>query len=98
MRFNPKSTRNSSSKYIINNFGVLKYREGVLSKKRNFSRERDLFGEKSESGLGSFLNLLIEYLIPLIFIFKDSNILYNNKSSLKEYFLWNSLINSNILI
>ena len=73
--------RGSSFKYIINNFNILKYREKILSKKRNLS------GKKSKNNLNSFLNFLIKYLVPLTFIFKDNNILYNSRPNLKKYFL-----------
>ena len=91
--FDFKSARGSGSKFI-NNFNIPIYKEKILSKKRDLSGKK----KKSESDLDSFLNFPIRYLILLPFIFKDNNILYNNKFDLKGYFLWNSLINFNILI
>ena len=82
-----KSARDSSSKCIISDFSVLRYKEEIFFEKKDFSGKRDLSREKFKNNLNSFLNFPTKYLILLIFIFGDSNILYNSKPNLKEYFL-----------
>ena len=87
MRSNFKSIKGSNSKYIINNFNILRCGEKVFSKKKDLFGEKDFSKKKFKSGLNSFLNFLTEYLVPLTFVFKNGNILYNNKPNLKKYFL-----------
>ena len=93
MDSNPKSVRDPGFE-SINNFSVSIYKKGV------FSGERDLSGkeEESKSDLGFFLGFLIGCLVPLSFVFKGGDILHSSEPGLKGYFLWNSLMSSDILI